>query len=630
MKTHRLSKSAFKIGRSCPTKLYYYRSGYDSTLKDNPYLQFLSDGGYMVGALTHLLYPDGKLIEAGRDQEAAAALTEEELKKENVTLFEAALRAGNKLVRVDILEKRGKIIKLIEVKSKAFEDKPEGKDGKPARGTVFLSAKGEVVEKWRPYLEDICYQMYVASLAHPEFEYIPYLFLPDKSATNPVEGLGAMFRLDRNQNPSGGAEDLKVTFLGSERDKDAIRSRDLMKLINLEKEVRALWNEVSAAAEELDDSLTPELKKIPVAPSRHCKNCEYRSKSPEKNGFRECWGAGADSDPHIFDLYYGTARPNGDLVDSLIAQKKTSLFDVPLAVLGGARGPRQLVQITHSKAGTEWFGENLADVIRGVRYPLHFIDFETSRMALPYHKDMNPYEQIAFQWSCHTVAAPGAEPSPEKWINVDQAFPNFEFAQTLRKQIGDKGTVLTWAHHEASVLSDIAKQLKKYRKEDPDLADWLADTADKKSGRILDLNVVTLDCYFHPDMRGKTSLKSVLPAVWNNNPELHEISWLQKYVKYESDGGKVLDPYKTLEAIEIAGQAEAIREGTGAMRAYQHMVYGTGKDAPAEAKEKWKKLLLQYCELDTIAMVVVWTYWCRKLGLERQSQKVGAASPLPA
>ena len=51
------------------------------------------------------------------------------------------------------------------------------------------------------------------------------------------------------------------------------------------------------------------------------------------------------------------------------------------------------------------------------------------------------------------------------------------------------------------------------------------------------------------------------------------------------------------------------------MRAYQHMMYGTGRNAGSEAKEAWRDLLLQYCELDTIAMLVVWTYWERALGL---------------
>ncbi len=50
------------------------------------------------------------------------------------------------------------------------------------------------------------------------------------------------------------------------------------------------------------------------------------------------------------------------------------------------------------------------------------------------------------------------------------------------------------------------------------------------------------------------------------------------------------------------------------MRAYQDMLYGQKRDDSQEAKEAWKKLLLQYCELDTIAMLVVWTYWSMRLG----------------
>jgi hypothetical protein len=196
-------------------------------------------------------------------------------------------------------------------------------------------------------------------------------------------------------------------------------------------------------------------------------------------------------------------------------------------------------------------------------------------------------------------------------------FPNFEFARSLREQIGTIGTVLTWAHHESSVLRDIVEQAQKYRCDDTVLTSWIAGLVDGQNSRIVDLNKVTLEHYFHPAMGGKTSLKAVLPAIWNNHTELHDIEWLKKYVSYESDGRRVLDPYKTLGKIEIAGIAETVQEGTGAMRAYQHMMYGTGRSVSEDVKEGWKKLLLQYCELDTIAMLVVWTYWEQALGVRR-------------
>jgi hypothetical protein len=43
-------------------------------------------------------------------------------------------------------------------------------------------------------------------------------------------------------------------------------------------------------------------------------------------------------------------------------------------------------------------------------------------------------------------------------------------------------------------------------------------------------------------------------------------------------------------------------------RAYQEMLYGLAK-YDKDVKEKWKTLLLQYCELDTAATVIVWLHW---------------------
>ena len=103
-----------------------------------------------------------------------------------------------------------------------------------------------------------------------------------------------------------------------------------------------------------------------------------------------------------------------------------------------------------------------------------------------------------------------------------------------------------------------------------------------------------------------TSLKAVLPAVWKNNSYLHEIPWLKEY--YGKEGDRILDPYKVLSQIDIAGKAEVVNEGTGAMRAYEEMLFGLHRDNK-EVKEKWAKILLQYCKLDTMAMVIVWLHW---------------------
>ena len=54
-------------------------------------------------------------------------------------------------------------------------------------------------------------------------------------------------------------------------------------------------------------------------------------------------------------------------------------------------------------------------------------------------------------------------------------------------------------------------------------------------------------------------------------------------------------------------------EGTGAIRAYEAMVYGLEQD-DLKTKEKWKKLLLQYCKLDSLSMFWVWQHWNQRTG----------------
>lgn len=149
-----LSKSDFKIARTCGTKLYYKKLRYPSSQDEDPYLEFLADGGYMVETIAKLLFPDGREIEFDSSDEAAA-LTHEALKQENVTLFEATFMMGQLLARVDILEKRGNRFQLIEVKAIGFNSQKV--DGL----SPFRGKRGDISSKWQPYLEDVAFQTHI-------------------------------------------------------------------------------------------------------------------------------------------------------------------------------------------------------------------------------------------------------------------------------------------------------------------------------------------------------------------------------------------------------------------------------------------------------------------------------------
>jgi len=311
------------------------------------------------------------------------------------------------------------------------------------------------------------------------------------------------------------------------------------------------------------------------------------------------------------------------LVNVLIQAGQVSMYDLPITSLNDSiHKPRQLIQMAYTKTNQEWISEELADVMAGFEYPLHFIDFETARLDVPFHKGLDLYEQIAFQWSCHRLNDPNAgleiAPDHADWLDLGHDFPNFKFAEALMAQLGDRGTVMIWGSHEKSVLKDIYEQLEYYDYHHPQLKIWLEQLINS-SDRLVDMHALTVKHYFHPQMKGKTSLKLVLPAIWRTNAYLHKIPWLASYWQQAPDG-QIRSPYDVLPMVEILDKAEIIKEGNGAAIAYQELLYDTAKQDP-EIQAKWRELLRQYCCLDTMAMIIVWTHWRSLDKSTRQSKK---------
>jgi hypothetical protein len=63
-------------------------------------------------------------------------------------------------------------------------------------------------------------------------------------------------------------------------------------------------------------------------------------------------------------------------------------------------------------------------------------------LAIPYHAGVHPYEPVAIQGSCHTPDALGETPQHAEWTNVEDAFPNLEFAESLVWHLWHEGTFL--------------------------------------------------------------------------------------------------------------------------------------------------------------------------------------------
>jgi hypothetical protein len=276
-------------------------------------------------------------------------------------------------------------------------------------------------------------------------------------------------------------------------------------------------------------------------------------------------------------------------------------------------------------------------------FPLHFIDFETTMVALPFNAGRRPYEAIAFQFSHHLVHADGRVEHKGEYLDDRQGvFPNYDFVRALRDELsGDQGTVFRFATHENTFLNHIYRQLTEDPSEIPDrkeLLDFIKAITHSSKGNLdswsgdrdmVDLRDLVKRYYYDPATKGSNSIKKVLPAILASSAYLQEKyaapiygaangipsrnfndwRWIQK------EEGAVVDPYKLLPPlfrdvsehdVELLTRDNEIREGGAAMTAYARLQF---EDMSDYERRELRRALLQYCELDTLAMVMIYEGW---------------------
>jgi len=80
------------------------------------------------------------------------------------------------------------------------------------------------------------------------------------------------------------------------------------------------------------------------------------------------------------------------------------------------------------------------------------------------------------------------------------------------------------------------------------------------------------------------------------------------------------NPYKALPAVfeeydeeqldSLVEGFDEVAEGGAAMTAYAKLQFG---HVPVAQREMLRDALLKYCELDTLAMVMIWEFWMEEL-----------------
>ena len=121
-----LTKSRFKLGLECPTKLFYTKKKKiyaDSKIGDT-FLEALAEGGYQVGELAKYLvsedpYKEDITVETLDYTDSLNQTNHKINAGPNCVIAEPAFAYKNLFIRVDLFEKIGNTINIYEVKSKS-------------------------------------------------------------------------------------------------------------------------------------------------------------------------------------------------------------------------------------------------------------------------------------------------------------------------------------------------------------------------------------------------------------------------------------------------------------------------------------------------------------------------------
>lgn len=647
-----LTKSRYKLGLECPTKLYYTNKNneYANVKLDDPFLQALADGGFQVEALARLEYPEGHLIHAEHyEYQKAIDETNELLKQENCVIFEAAFAYENLFVRTDILVKKGHQIQLIEVKAKSFN---------PDDDYLFVGKKGGLVPTWKPYLFDVAFQRYVIQKSFPEFHIQSFLQMADKSKTAQVNGLNQLFRISKNGDKRKDTQQLvnDLSDIGGSSVLSKIKIDDIIDKISSSyyKYSEDFELEFEEGIQFLAKNYESDTKiNFPISFSA-CKKCEFKhdpNKPNLKSGFEVCfkeqlnWTQTEFNKPNlmeVWDFKSGNKLFNENQV-MLMEELTQEIYPLKPDIGLITRTERQWLQIEKQVQNDDTIfvlKDELREEMESWNYPLHFIDFETSAVALPFNIGRKPYEQVAFQFSHHVVYENGKIEHGNEFLLAEAGkFPNFEFVRALKNAVGDKGTIFKYSSHENTILNAIYWQLTDSEETDKEeLIQFIKSISHSKKDSIefwkggrdmVDLCAVYKMYYFDPFTKGSNSIKAVLPAILRRSDFLKnkyqqaigEIGLSSK--NFESThkwltikDGEVQNPYKLLPPVfenwsndqldELLSDVEDLNNGGAALTAYGFLQY---TDMSQQERDKITEALLRYCELDTLAMVMLWEHF---------------------
>jgi hypothetical protein len=317
---------------------------------------------------------------------------------------------------------------------------------------------------------------------------------------------------------------------------------NLFTLVDISTQVKSRLPEIPAKLDHLKAVLTQD-SEPPLAIGKHC---DHPDPCPFKD---DCWQN--IPDVSIFTI----PRLDWKKKDALIAQGILAIADLPASF--------RLTDIQQTYVDTVLSSQPAIDqsaiaaALAQLEYPIHFFDFEAQNPAIPRFDRLKPYEQFPFQYSCHILQADGSTQHCE-YLHTEQSDPRPPLIAALTTDVAAQGSVVVYhKSFEATLLRKLAKDFPEFALELEAIAN-----------RLWDLEDIFKSHYKHPEFRGSTSIKNVLPVLV---PSLS---------------------YKTL----------TVQRGDQAQTIWETMIACT---SPSE-NQQLADDLRTYCRLDTQAMLEIY------------------------
>ncbi|MEX2455861.1 MAG: DUF2779 domain-containing protein [Balneolaceae bacterium] len=595
-----LTDHLFHQAISCPLKLYFIQLPENRVKRDGNFRQknklVLRDA--IAQRFSNVFYTQNDVREAEFE-------TAEWLKNDEVVICGAVIRHGNFLTRIPILKKSGNELTIIQV------------HGKLKKGNSVVFDKHGRSRSITGYLIKAAYRYQIVENAFPDYQLFTEFVMPKSRYKSSVENL-FQNTLGKKNISKEFLEELDNLFAFTDGTKSVLEVIRCLPETHTHHSFSGLSvSEALAKIEELQ--VQPIEKQIPQIHDG-CKYCEFRQST--ENNENGCWQTFFSDeslnnpDKHTFELIGHSMRSESE--ENFFQEKIDQPFNLhtveqivqyPSNVITmQQRRALQLLRAKNKEVPLIW-GKPELKTVAEVAYPHHFIDFEAATSAVPMAKDQKVYDQVLFQFSCHTELENG-EIIHSEWVDEDPAgypHPNFVKAICAIPHI-EKGTLIQFSPFEKQSLYKLMREIEATPTVEAALKAQfkkvLTGENDQPAERFFDLSKVIRDGYYNRYMDEGLTLKETLKNILQVERSLnlgsldpivlHDIAVQLSSLK---PNGVVKNPYKLLMDDHLK-----IGDGMAAMNAYISLKTGV---VSAEDRQLIPKFLKRYCALDSYALYVI-------------------------